>query len=179
MQRILMMAWIVASLFLSGCFVESTFVFDGEDVFIVEFASVDSEDGFADSSSIILHSGILVEEDLSTGFLSFHIHAIPRHAIISSAFLFIGVHTVFPAADSVFVDMFVEPGSFAGTFEIFVTDENNYILLDVTDVLIDARNGGFDTLEISLEARHGGVFLEDGGDNLNTGLIPFIEVTYL
>lgn len=179
MQRILMMALVVASVFLSGCFVEGTLVFDGEDVFIVEFVSVDSEDGFADSSSVILHSGILVEEDLSTGFLSFHIHAIPPYALISSAFLFIGVHTVFPATESVFVDMFVEPGSFAGTFEIFVPDENNYIFLDVTDVLIDARNGGFDSLEISLEARHGGVFLEDGGDNLNTGLIPFIEVTYL
>jgi hypothetical protein len=176
-SKVILASLLVPFLF-SGCTVEGTLFIGGDDAVIVEFSSIDSEDGFIDASSIILYSGILVEDDFSTGFLSFPIHPVPHHAVISSAFLGIGVHSVFTAGDSLLIDMFVEPGGYAGTFEVFVPDENNYIFFDVTHFLINALEDNRDTFQVSLEAIGGGVFLEDGGNNLGTGLIPFIEITY-
>ncbi|NIO16768.1 MAG: hypothetical protein GTN70_07190 [Deltaproteobacteria bacterium] len=165
-------------LLLAGCNVEGSFLFDGDDGVVVELVSIDSEDGYVDTEGIFLHDGILVESHFSTGFFSFPLHAIPPHAFISHAFLFIGVHSVFAPEDSLVIDIFQGSGIYAGSFEIFLSDEMSYVFLDVTDILIDALEGRGDRFQISLEARDGAVFLEDGGDNLGTGLVPFIEATY-
>ncbi len=165
-------------LLLTGCNVEGSFVFDGDDGVIVEIVSIDAEDGYMDTDGIFLHDGILVERLVSTGFFSFPLHAIPRHASISRAFLFIGVHSVFAPEESLVIDMFAGSGMYAGSFEFFLSDEMSYVFLDVTDVLIDALEGNGGRFQISLEARNGAVFLEDGGDNLGTGLVPLVEATY-
>lgn len=178
MKRKLLVVLAVLPFLLTGCLVEGTLVFDDSDGVIVEFASVDSEDGFIENDRLVLYGGILVEEYFSTGFLSFQIYQVPRYAVITSAYLHIGVHSVYPLEDSVLVNMYIAPDVFAGSFAVFMADEHSYVLLDVTDLLIEARWEGIDFIQIRFEARNGGVYLEDGGDNLGTGLIPLLEVTY-